>query len=52
MITYNPIGDDVPLSRTIVFQFSKSRLFRELQKFPRNLADEGGANEKNLDDIV
>lgn len=51
-ITYNPLGDDVPLTDVIVFQFSKSRLKRMLQQFPRNVKDEGRIVEDDPNDVI
>ena len=51
-ISYDPLGDDVPIRRSVVFQFSKSKLKRLLQKFPRNMKDDGIQEKDDDIDIV
>jgi hypothetical protein len=50
-IMYDPVGDDVPLTKPITFQFSKSRLFRLLTKLPRNISDDG-ATDPPFTDVI
>jgi len=49
---YDPLGDDVPLTREVVFQFSKTRLGRLLRQFPRNMKDEGAVEEEEINDVL
>jgi len=51
-IVYDPLGDDVPIRHTIVFQFSKSKLKRLLQKFPRNMKDDGAIDNDDIVDVI
>jgi len=51
-ISYDPLGDDVPVRRPVVFQFSKAKLKRLLQKFPRNMKDDGIQEKDDDIDII